>query len=327
MTDKLQYFSRLIKRDFINHVLLRKPKFSDHEISQKLMCVLNIENLQRQMKARIVPLCEGYLTLDKLRGDDGRFLKELPEWLNIQYVDQIQEHFQKTIDSECFSENRIEALLEQIERLTWLQGVDDMAANLQAFVANLEQHGQSYASVTIQFPGNDGLKIQEKYEAARKITLRERIAGSSHEAIIEFRSALLELAKRRCEETIYAKLSTLYFEIAKSPELHAVIDKFQRIHSEAQKAATKVEECDSNPDWDKEYMRLIPLAFFERNIEDIDASMAFQMAFIYAIARNEAKLKAQGYITPAGHLKIFTNQPYDGLRWESTDFASLFLQG
>lgn len=326
MTDKNHYFNCLLKRDFIKHVLLRKPKFNDHEISQKLISVLNVEHLQRQMKPRIASLCEEYLTLDKLRESDGRFMKELPEWLNIQYVDQIQDHFHKDLANEFSCDTYIEPIIEQIERLTWLQGVDDMVSNLRSFVADLEQRGKYYASAAIQSHGADSLNLQEKYEAARKITLRERITGSSHEAIIEFRSALLELAKRRCEEAVYTQLSSICLEIAKSKEIHAIIDKFHRIHTEAKKAASIVDECGSHPDWDQEYQRLIPLEFFERNIEDIDASMAFHMAFLYAIARNEASLKAQGYITPNGHLKIFTNPLYDGLRWESTDFTTLFLQ-
>lgn len=303
--EKKEYFDILLKRDFIRYVILRKPRLSPEEVSKKLLREFDINRLYHRMKDAMTAVCDKHLAFSKIQTPEGRTVKELPDWLNPDYAKEILADYELLIQKEFATENFQSSIISQIERLIWLQGVDDMAQNLRAFISEINKIAKDYANIPVS--SSDQYDLQEKYDAARKITVKERILNSNDNDIILFRGALLDYAKALCESALYRQLSKLYSDIANSKELADIIDKFATLHKESTKELTTLSIPSHPEEWDEEYARLVPTEFFERNIDDVDAPMAFHMILLQSFARNEEKLKNEGFLTPNGEVWLFTN--------------------
>lgn len=319
--DKREYFDTLLKRDFIKYVLLRAPRLTSQQVSEKLKLEIATERLYRKMKSAIMPVCDKYLALNRIM-QDGNVVDILPDWLNLSLLETIAGDYRHLIEKEYASENYLPAILFQIERLTWLQGVDDMADNLRQFVADVKKLSEDYANIPA--PVQDDYDLQQKYEEAKRVTIREYIMGDNDDDVAVFRGLLLAYAQDTCEMLLYRQLAKCYADIADSPEIHALISKFDGMHREAKdKLPTLVVE-DYHADWDAEYARLVPVEFFERNIDDIDGAMAFHMVLLQAFSRHEKILVDEEFLTANGELRIFTSPHFHGIDGSNMDFVRLF---
>ncbi len=257
-----------------------------------------------------MPLCDRHLAVSRLISEKGEVSDKLPEWLNPSLAQKITADYQHQILEDYSIDHFLPGIIVSIERLTWLQGVDDMARNLKDFVARLKKLSADYSRIPSTSP--EQYDLQRKYEAARRIKVRERIKGGNEDDIMAFRSSLLHYSIDLCEALLYRQLSRLYADIAASPELNGLITRLEATHSQAQHEIDSLVIADHPSEWDAEYSRLVPVDFFERNIEDIDAAMAFQMVLLQTFARNENTLRSQRFITPAGRISIFST-PYQPL--------------
>lgn len=301
--DKQEYFGILFRRDVIRYVILRKPCLSSEEVSERLQRRIDVESINRRLKKAVVPTIDKYLALRRIKDKRGGFLSVLPEWLNPALVDEIVKDFQRQINKECDFESLISSILAQIERLTWLQGVDDMAENLCVFLEESGRLSKDYAE--IKAPAPEDYDLLKKYKAAKRITIKERILGNNDEDVAVFRGAMVAYARSACETAIHKYLAEVYACIAGSTEINGLIARFSKIVEEA-KAELSAFRLPEHPDeWDAEYNSLVPVAFFERNIEEVDAAMAFHMVLLQAFARHEADLRRQSLISDNGELSIF----------------------
>lgn len=302
--EKTTYIGLRLRRDFIDYVLMREPQLGTKEVIDRLFRQININTLYRKMKDAILHVCDKHLSLDRIKKPNGKIVNELPDWLNPSLVKEIVNEYKEHIEETYSSENFLPGILAQIERLTWLQGVDDMEAGLKDFVDLIERTAKTYADVPVITPEEHDLQV--KYEAAHRITVKERIMSDNHDDVVAFRGALLIYAQNLCETLIYRQLAHLYFELANSKEIKALISKFGRIHNEAVAERASLSLPAHPADWDTEYEHLFPIDFFERNIECIDAAMAFQMILIQSIARHEEWFKQHGALTDDGRVTLFT---------------------
>ncbi|MDE5750740.1 MAG: hypothetical protein K2H87_08250, partial [Duncaniella sp.] len=286
------------------YVLLRKPQLGTKEVIDRLFRLININSLYRKMKDCIYPVCDKYLSIDRIKKPNGKIVNELPEWLNPSLVKEIVNEYKEYIEDTYRPENFLPAIIAQIERLTWLQGVDDMETGLKEFIELIERTAKTYADIPVSTPEEHDL--QEKYEAAHRITVKERIMSDNREDVLAFRGALLTYAQNLCETHIYRQLAHLYSELANSEELKSLIAKYGQIHHEAVNERATLSLPTHPADWDTEYEHLFPIEFFERNIERIDAAMAFQMILIQSIARHEEWFKQHGALTDDGRVTLFT---------------------
>ncbi len=304
--NKQEYLDTLIKRDFITFVVLRKPLLTSDEVSLKLKQEIDINRLYRKMKDAIRPVCDRYLSLSLLTDNEGKIVNELPEWLSPSLVRTIADEFSNIIAGEYSASNFITPIIDRVERLVWLQGIDDMADNLRRFLADVKKMAEDYAAIPANTP--DEYDLQQKYEAARRITLREHLLNNNSEDIIVFRSALLEYVTNICETIIYRTLAKLYEDIAGNHELNGLIGRLENIYREAEAERETLVIAERNAEWDKEYAHLVPVDFFRHNIGEIDDAMAFHMVLLQAIARNEKQMTDNGVIDCGGNLRMFTGR-------------------
>lgn len=317
-----EYLNARFKRDFIKHVLLQKPRFTDAEISKKLKSNIDADSVYDKMKALIPGVLDKYLSAERIKDSSGEAIDILPNWLNPGIADAILKDCIELIEKEYSSIDPMPSIMAQIERLTWAQGVDDMAHNLERFVGDIRNTAVHYCGSFVGDPST--YEINEKYEAAKRVTLRERITHNNHKDILDFLLALRAYCQDLCATEVIAYISKLYKKLADSTEINGLIERFKKIQTEAIKELLRLEATVNNSEWDKEYSAKIPTEFYERNVEDIDATGAFQMALLQALANHEESLKQQGYLSDEGEFVLFTNQQYDGLRWQGISFDMLF---
>ncbi len=318
---KQEYFSKRLKRDFIKYALLQTPRFSPHEVSDKLRKSLDTDHIYFEMKKEIPEVANKFLSLDLLKDKKGVFVKELPDWLTPDITKTIVEEYRRRIERNFTKETYLPILISMIEKLTWAQGVDDMAENLKIFLAGVKAAATQYAN--IPQPDHIDYGIKEKYEAARRVTLRERIMGDNDKDVLIFRSALLGYAQELCEVEMYNQLAKLYEEVVETPELLGMITSFEMARHQAEAELAVLSTLQGEKCWEDEYNHLIPIDFFERNIEGITGSMAFHMILFQAFSRNEEYLLKEKYLTPEGELHIFTSPKFNGINWVNIDFEKL----
>lgn len=317
--EKKEYFNTLLKRDFIRYVLLKEPEYTDEEISGKLKSKIDVDLLYQRLKSLFYQIVNKHLSPERVKSKDGKVVNKLPSWLTIELSDEIIEEYKALIAKEYTAVNFMPGILSHIERLTRAQGVDDMAHNLRRFVADLKQMSTHMAN--IGHVSKEDYRLAEKYEDAERITLREHLMQDNGKDIMIFLEALTEYCKDRCRVELSLQLSRLYADIAASTEIDSIIKKFDSIHSAAKNEYEKLSGLESVEEWDKEYRQRLPMDFFERNVEDINAAKAFHMVLLLALSRHEEELKHQGYIDPKGEIILFTNPRYDGNRWEEVNYS------
>ncbi len=317
--EKRDFFAKLLKRDFIKCVLLRKPKFSQDEINARLDACFEGVDPYTRMKGAITEVFERRASIELLTVN-GRTVQKLPDWLNPELAEIIADDFTKEIQQLCPPQIYVDRIIDQIERLAWCQGVDDMAVNITNYTYHLAKKAAQYRNIPL-IP-SDNYYLQAKYLLARRRTLSERVRKTNDQDILAFRGALLDYCTSLCETILYRRLANLYTEIATDSRIAELVTRFSAAHAAADNilASLNPSEGASAP-WLEEYARRVPLAFFETNIEDVDSAMVFQIMLLQAIARNEQAMRDRGYLTPDGKMRLFTAPGRDGLRWVDTDFA------
>lgn len=302
--NRKEYLAARLRHDFIRYVLLTKPRLSDAEVSRRLRSKIDADSLYQKLKEHIPVVINQFLSPEKLIDAAGKPVAVLPEWLTPAIADKVAAEYCAKVESEYSAVNFLPDILAQIERLTWVQGVDDMAVNLRRFTADLADMEAHYANIPDCKPNH--YEIDEKFAAAKRITIGEHVMQSNHRDIADFHAAMTAYCTDLCAAQIARVLSKLYADLAASPTLLNIIDKFARLHREAE-AELHTLPTDIAAEWDDEYNRLVPVPFFENNIEDIDAPKAFQAIFITALAHHETILRSQGALSPTGELTLFTS--------------------
>lgn len=314
-----EYLSRRAKKDFIRYAMLQKPRYTEHEIEEKLKACIDTESIHKKLKETIDTVVEKHLSEERLKDENGDTVTVLPGWLCPELIEVIQEEYRGIICNEFVDRSYIGRILQEIEKLTWAQGVDDMADNLKAFVDHLKSECIQLADMPRKLRKDYGL--EEKYEAAKRITLRERITGSNDDDILGFRRALERYAKDECEEEMRTQLSKLYSDLAFSPNLSHIISWYGIARQEAEAELHRLELMPIEREWEEEYSRLVPMDFFRRNLAGIDESMAFRMILLQAFARHEDYLKSQNMLRHNGGLQLFTSPHFLSNRWSDLDFT------
>lgn len=302
--EKKEYLVGRLRNDFIRYVLLKEPRYSDEEISRKLKDKIDAELLYQKIKVHIPALIDKYLSPEKLKDKNGKFVDELPQWLTPQIAEQVVAEYRAIISREYSALNFLPDILAHIERLTWAQGVDDMAVNLRRFVSDLRAMAAHYHTFTPCSP--EHYEIEPKYEAAKRITIGEHVMRNNDRDIADFLAAMRAYCSDLCLMHISIMLSKLYADLAASPAILGLIDKFTHLHHEAE-AALQTLPAEAPAEWSEEYNRLIPIPFFEQNIEDIAPAAAFQTILLTTLAHHESLLRRENGLSDKGELTIFTS--------------------
>ena len=315
---KQDYFEILFKRDFITHVLLQKPRFDDQTVSAKLRTNIDKDFLYNKLKSLIPAVLVKFLSEDIIRDNNGRIVSRMPEGLNNDIIGKVVNEFRISIEREIADVSFIPQIIAHVERLTWAQGIDDMIHNLLRFKIELQKLAEHYNNVNRLEPSY--YDLDGKYEDARRVTIRERFMSDNYKDVKVYFDSLTKYCKELCEEEIVLYLSRLYGNLAKAHEIDELIDKYKRLMSEATEVCENLAIIENHPEWDKEYQSIFPTDFYNSNIGAIDATTAFQMAFIQLLAGRESVLKEEGFLDDNGELVLYTNPRFEGLRKSNIHF-------
>lgn len=304
--DKKEYFKNRFKRDFLQYCLLQEDSLSAEEIAEKLYDAIALTLLIVQGKQLIESLCNEHLSLETLKVG-GKLSNDLSEDMGYNLKDKILAEYKEYLDShstEEITDAAISGIERSVELQTWSNGIVNMREAIELLVERLENSSRSYGRLyTAPVTENE---IREKFNKATENTLLERIQRNNIIDIIEYRFTLREYVRVSCENLLYAKIKEAYDSIANYTALERLKSCFGNLAVYARELKSSIVNCEANEEWDKEYNRLVPAAFYYRNVENITVGHAFQMILFQFFARNEEWMVENGLLEN-GELKVFRN--------------------
>ncbi|MCM1178120.1 MAG: hypothetical protein NC308_07825 [Clostridium sp.] len=152
--------------------------------------------------------------------------------------------------------------------------------------------------------GVDEKTLAEKYSKAMENTLLERVRGNNIDDIIEYRSALIESVRVRCENLLYSGISDFYVCLSEEPVILQLKRHFECLHVYAAELQQSLPAFELDDSLDREYSHIVPTDFYCRNVEDITPERAFQMVLLQFLARNESWMMENGLLVD-GELKVY----------------------
>lgn len=304
--DKTAYFESLLRRDFLRYVFLRTPSLAAAAVVGRLMESIDSGDRISQLKIDIRDVIN--LHTERRHDKDAVPAGHLAPWLAPGIVDDITADYSARLDTALSPTACVVSLMKRIERLTWLQGPGDMAECIRIFIDKMTRLAAGFGDMPVAGPSYDCLLGD--YESARRITVAERITGSNTGDVTRYTDTLHEYARARCEEILYGRLADMYLRVAEAPALRQILDRYR-----AMSQIRPIPDPERNPAWDTEYNHLIPVDFYERNIDSIDGAMAFHMVLLQSFARHEDELRAEGVLGDDGELRIFTGETFSPDKW------------
>ncbi len=304
--EKQKYLNIKFKRDFLQYCLLQEDSLSAADLVNKLYGVIDLRSLMDKCDEQLETLCNTYLSFNTVM-QDGRLANELPVTLELGVQDTIVKEFQSFLSQELTVEHYEQlrsAIVHQIEKLSWANGIAEMPQSVQLFVERLKRDAQYYAQMHVE-PIEESVLLAA-YNKAQEQTLLERIQQNNNDDIIAYRNILIEDTEIRCKNLVYAAIAQVFERLATEElfqHLHAHFLDLQHYAHELQESLPTLEV---NSDRDAEYNKLIPTDFYYRNVEGITAEQAFHMTIFQFFAKNEEWMVEQGMLVE-GELCVYTN--------------------
>lgn len=302
--DKIIYISNSFKKDFLQYSLLQKDSVSANEIAYKLYGAFDIYPLIERGKNEIHSLTERYLSFEKVKAE-GKLANELSGELDFEVKDRILAEFKKWLEGIPTGEV-ISKIISKIERSVelqaWSNGILNMKDAIDLLVGRLKGESKSYGKLAVISVSEDALLV--KYNKAKEQTLLERIKGNNIDDILEYRSSLMEYVREACESMLYLRLEEIYDKLASNSVFENLHANFNSLLEYAADLESSIMDYAHNDEWDKEYNKLVPTDFYQRNVEGITAEQAFHMVLLQFFARNEDWMIECGMLVD-GELMVF----------------------
>lgn len=180
----------------------------------QLRKTIDPEPLYDRLKKHVPEIIEKYLPLSKIKDERGRIVEVLPDDLNIDVSDYVVDEIKKHISSDYSYKERLPKLKAEIERFEAVCDKDEMKVLLAKLKEDLEARARHFYNINSPHYQLDALN--EKYEDARRITLREFLMKDNYKDISDFTEALASYCMDLCEVEISLALSNLYLDVANS---------------------------------------------------------------------------------------------------------------
>lgn len=297
------YLHNRLQQDFVKYCILCSDDPNTTLLASKLQQTISTEAIEQAFETTFGSLCEQYFSLDLLK-KEGEFSNELPEQLNREVAAQLIADYQAKIeafDKEAFILTQMDRLQLTIEELCWAHGLTPMPEALREGQARLLQTVKDYQALTVTSTDDDELAKRE--EAARKISWLERLQANNLDDVMDYRAALIHHAENACKAMLNKLIADLYERMAHHEIFDRLVQHFAAQLAQAQQAAATEQTVPEA--WTAAYDQLMPIDFFHRHVRTISDKQAFQMALLFAAARNEQWLIEQGYLRN-GELMLFT---------------------
>ncbi len=316
---KQEYLKNRFKRDFLQYSLLQEDSLLASKIVEKIMSIFDFIGVVEDLKSKIDIMCDKYFSFEILKDGDN-LVSNLPEALNIEVKDKVVEEYLDHLDS-VLNEDLVNAtlnrILQRVEQQAWRNGITEMPIVIELLQSKICAMALSYGNLKANVLDVDDLQV--KYEAAKKNTLIERLQNSNIDDIIEYRNALREYVYARCMNNMYRKVKLFYDRVADNDIFPQLKQNFESLLQYANELKASLPEFETNPDWDKEYNRLVPTEFYRRNVEDITAEQAFHMVLLQFFAKNEEWMIENGLLVD-GELRVYVGRDFLSMQKILTGF-------
>lgn len=310
---KNEYILNRFKADFLKYSLMQEDSLLGKEIADKVYDVSDLEWFFEDAMQELVRLGEKHLSFDKVMVD-GKLANELPEDLDYGVKDQIKAEFEAFLDKFPVDQKAAELVAQmerQLELQTWANGVCCMSDAINMLLVRISVATDSYRSLASA--PVDEADLLEKYKAAKENTLMERVRGNNIDDIAEYRGALVDYVKVSCKNMLYDKMKTVLKTVASSPVFETLRQNFDDLVEYSRELKASIVSCGKNPDWDKEYDKMIPTDFFFRNLAEVTPEQAFQMSLLNMFAANEEWMVEKGMLVD-GKLKVYTGAAVENVK-------------
>lgn len=283
--NQQDYIKLRFRQDMLQYCLLPERTASAKKLAEELHKAVDISKIYCDLKSAIQKVCDKYLSLSLLK-HDGDFVQTRPDWLNDSIIDAIVDDY-NTAAKAIHCDSILPKIEKQIEMLCWNNGISNMAEAISLLIEKLRADSKCYAEMSHE-------------------SVDTSLAGfNGTDDNIALRNALLESAFIKCHNAMCAHVSCIYANLSSSPILHNFIDKFQQDVVDARTMHEELPKCDVMPDYEQEYSKLIPIDFYNRNVEVVTPIEAFRISLLHLLALHENFLIETGLLTN-GKLKLFT---------------------
>lgn len=305
MTKK-EYFKQRLRRNFLDFSLIQSDTLSASVIADNIVNHVNLENLYLKLKTDIDVICENLFSIELLKSE-GRITNDMPDSFNLDVKVKALAEFQKILDDidiKSVIKEQVENAFKAIEVECWHNGVSEISEAIRTMEQKLKDIANDYKQMNelIEF---DEKELEAKYNAARRVTMMERMMDNNCDDILMFRTAMMLNTKAHCMEMCNNKMSFIYNEFSNDSSFTDLASYLTQIANRARIFADTMQTLTPNEEWDKEYNQMVPVEFYHRNASLINMEHAFHMVLLSVFARNEAWMLDNGYLAK-NELCIFT---------------------
>lgn len=305
MTKK-EYFKQRLRRNFLDFSLIQSDTLSASVIADNIVMSVNLENLYLKLKTDIDVICENLFSIELLKSE-GRITNDMPDSFNLDVKVKALAEFQKILDDidiKSVIKEQVENAFKAIEVECWHNGVSEISEAIRTMEQKLKDIANDYKQMNelIEF---DDKELEAKYDAARRVTMMERMMDNNCDDILMFRTAMMLNTKAHCMEMCNNKMSSIYNEFSDDSSFTDLTSYLTQITNRARIFADTMQTLTPNEEWDKEYNQMVPVEFYRRNASLINMEHAFHMVLLSVFARNERWMLDNGYLAKS-ELCIFT---------------------
>lgn len=305
MTKK-EYFKQRLRRNFLDFSLIQSDTLSAEVIADNIVNHVNLENLYLKLKTDIDVICENFFSIELLKSE-GRITNDMPESFNLDVKVKALAEFQRILDDidiKSVIKEQVENAFKAIEVECWHNGVSEISEAISMMEQKLKDIANDYKQMNglIEF---DEKELEARYNAARRVTMMERMMDNNCDDILMFRTAMMLNTKAHCMEMCNNKMSFIYNEFSNDSSFTDLASYLTQIANRARIFADTMQTLTPNEEWDKEYNQMVPVEFYHRNASLINMEHAFHMVLLSVFARNEAWMLDNGYLAK-NELCIFT---------------------
>ena len=305
MTKK-EYFKQRLRRNFLDFSLIQSDTLSAPVIADNIVGSVNLEDLYLKLKTDIDIICENFFSIELLKSE-GRITNDMPESFNLDVKKNALAEFQKILDDidiKSVISEQVGNAFKAIEVECWHNGVSEISEAIRLMEQKLKDIANDYEQMNelIEFNDKD---LEARYDAARRVTMMERMMDKNCDDILMFRTAMMLNTKAHCMEMCNDKIAFIYNEFSKAEAFTELASYLTRIANRARIFADTMQTMTPNEEWDKEYNQMVPVEFYRRNASLINMEHAFHMVLLSVFARNEGWMLANGFLKK-NELCIFT---------------------
>lgn len=310
--DSKEYLNKKFQKDFFRYTILRQDGLSADEIASSFEITArgavgsggDLMHMLRDMASneshRII---DEEFSFERIK-ENGAFVSSIPDGFGPELIGKAVDRLNLYMQSDMLAslERKVaDQLVGRIEKNAWRSGLGNLTAGIGLFVESTRRKAQGYLSAV----SASGWKAEVDAAMEKASSRRSKV-----DDIIALRSALRDAAAQECENVIYRHAAGFLKSVADNKVILDIASNAARVEKLARERFEALETLRDDPMLDAVYDKLVPVGFYTRNIEKVDASKAFYMILMQMLARKEDELMTRGWLVD-GEIRIFTKQPLD----------------